>query len=45
MIGLNETNSNKQKQVWGVAWNPEGTKLVSGSDDKSLKWFASSGSS
>ncbi|KAI7889492.1 WD40-repeat-containing domain protein [Mucor mucedo] len=40
-----ETHEVHSDQVWGIAWNPEGTKLVSCSDDKSLKWFASSGSS
>ncbi|KAI7862878.1 quinon protein alcohol dehydrogenase-like superfamily [Spinellus fusiger] len=44
MKSVLETQEVHSDQVWGVAWNPEGTKLVSVSDDKSLKWFASSGS-
>ncbi|KAG2185031.1 hypothetical protein INT43_000944 [Umbelopsis isabellina] len=40
-----ETHEVHTDQVWGIAWNVEGTKLVSASDDKSVKWFASSGSS
>ncbi|RCH77582.1 WD repeat-containing protein 61 [Rhizopus stolonifer] len=40
-----ETHEIHSDQVCGIAWNSEGTKLVSVSDDKALKWFASSGSS
>jgi WD repeat-containing protein 61 len=39
-----ETHEVHVDQVWGVCWNSEGTKLVSASDDKSIKWFAASGS-
>jgi WD repeat-containing protein 61 len=39
-----ETHEVHTDQVWGACWNSEGTKLVSASDDKSIKWFAASGS-
>ncbi|SAM08703.1 hypothetical protein [Absidia glauca] len=40
-----ETQEAQTDQVWGIAWNPEGNKFVSVSDDCSIQWFASSGSS
>ncbi|KAI7848965.1 WD40-repeat-containing domain protein [Circinella umbellata] len=45
MRSVLETHEVHSEEVWSVAWNPEGTKLVSVSEDKSIKWFASSGSS
>ncbi|KAF7723217.1 WD repeat-containing protein 61 [Apophysomyces ossiformis] len=45
MRSVLETQEVHTDQVWGLAWNPEGTKFVSVSDDMSIKWFASSGSS
>ncbi|KAI8368190.1 WD40-repeat-containing domain protein [Radiomyces spectabilis] len=44
MRSVLETQENHTEQVWSLAWNAEGTKLVSVSDDKSVKWYASSGS-
>ncbi|RUS26871.1 putative vernalization independence, partial [Jimgerdemannia flammicorona] len=35
-----ETIDGHGDQVWGVTWNPEGTKFVSVSDDKSVRWYA-----
>ncbi|KAI8084760.1 WD40-repeat-containing domain protein [Halteromyces radiatus] len=40
-----ETQETQVDQIWGVAWNQEGNKFISVSDDGSLQWFASSGSS
>ncbi|KAI8340147.1 WD40-repeat-containing domain protein [Chlamydoabsidia padenii] len=40
-----ETQETQMDQVWGIAWNEQGTKFVSVSDDGSIQWFASSGSS
>ncbi|KAG0175038.1 hypothetical protein DFQ28_002328 [Apophysomyces sp. BC1034] len=45
MRSVLETQEVHTDQVWSLTWNPEGTKFVSVSDDMSIKWFASSGSS
>ncbi|OZJ02963.1 hypothetical protein BZG36_04519 [Bifiguratus adelaidae] len=36
-----ETMDAHEDQVWAVAYNPNGTKIVTASDDKSLRWYSS----
>ncbi|CDH48442.1 wd repeat-containing protein 61 [Lichtheimia corymbifera JMRC:FSU:9682] len=45
MRSVIETHEGDEGEVWNVAWNSEGTKLVSVSSDKTIRWYASSGSS
>ena len=38
------TSSHRNRRVWSVAWSPDGTKLASGSEDKTVKiWNAKTG--